>query len=41
VNEKELNHPAHLMDRTANWCSHGGLVHSGLTEGDLHLLNIM
>jgi hypothetical protein len=28
VNEKEVNHPAHPMDRTANWCSHGGLVHS-------------
>jgi hypothetical protein len=24
VNEKEANHPAHPMDRTANWCSHGG-----------------
>jgi hypothetical protein len=24
VNEKETNHPAHPMDRTANWCSHGG-----------------
>jgi hypothetical protein len=21
---KEANHPAHPMDRTANWCSHGG-----------------
>jgi len=28
VNEKEANHPGHPMDRTANWCSHGGLVHS-------------
>jgi hypothetical protein len=26
VNEKEANHPAHGMDRTANWCSHGGWV---------------
>jgi hypothetical protein len=24
VNEKEVNHPAHSMDRTANWRSHGG-----------------
>jgi len=24
MNEKETNHPAHPMDRTANWCSHGG-----------------
>jgi hypothetical protein len=24
VNEKEANHPAHPMDRTANWWSHGG-----------------
>jgi hypothetical protein len=24
VNEKEANHPAHPMDRTANWCSCGG-----------------
>jgi hypothetical protein len=24
MNEKEANHPAHPMDRTANWCSHGG-----------------
>jgi hypothetical protein len=24
VNEKEANHPAHPMDRMANWCSHGG-----------------
>jgi hypothetical protein len=22
VNEKEVNHQAHPMDRTANWCSH-------------------
>jgi hypothetical protein len=28
VNEKEAIHPAHPMDRTANWCSHGGLVHN-------------
>jgi hypothetical protein len=27
-----VNHPAHPMDRTANWCSHGGLVHSGLGQ---------
>jgi hypothetical protein len=24
MNEKEANHPAHPMDRTANWRSHGG-----------------
>ncbi len=24
MNEKEANHPAHPMDITANWCSHGG-----------------
>jgi len=24
VNEKKTNHPAHPMDRMANWCSHGG-----------------
>jgi len=24
VNEKQANLPAHPMDRTANWCSHGG-----------------
>jgi hypothetical protein len=24
VNEKEANHPVNPMDRTANWCSHGG-----------------
>jgi hypothetical protein len=24
ANEKETNHPAHPMDRTVNWCSHGG-----------------
>jgi hypothetical protein len=24
ANEKEINHPAHPMDRTANWRSHGG-----------------
>jgi hypothetical protein len=24
VNEKVANHPAHPMDRMANWCSHGG-----------------
>jgi hypothetical protein len=29
VNEKEANHPAHPIDKTANWCSHGGLVHCG------------
>jgi hypothetical protein len=23
TDEKETNHPAHPMDRTANWCSHG------------------
>jgi len=22
ANEKEMNHPAHPMDITANWCSH-------------------
>jgi hypothetical protein len=24
ANEKEVNHPAHPMDRTINWCNHGG-----------------
>jgi hypothetical protein len=24
ADEKETNHPAHPMDRTANWCSHRG-----------------
>ncbi len=24
MSEKEANHPAWPMDRTANWCSHGG-----------------
>jgi len=24
VDEKEVNHPAHPMDRMANWCSHEG-----------------
>jgi hypothetical protein len=24
TNEKEANHPAHPMDRTANWCRKGG-----------------
>jgi hypothetical protein len=24
MNEKETNHLAHPMDRTTNWCSHGG-----------------
>jgi len=24
VNEKEVNHLAHPMDRMANWCSPGG-----------------
>jgi hypothetical protein len=24
VNEKEVNHPAHPMDKTANWCNFGG-----------------
>ncbi len=24
VNEKKANHPTYPMDRTANWCSHGG-----------------
>jgi hypothetical protein len=24
ADEKEVNHPTVPMDRTANWCSHGG-----------------
>ncbi len=24
MNEKEANHPARPVDRTTNWCSHGG-----------------
>jgi hypothetical protein len=24
TDEKEANNSAHPMDRTANWCSHGG-----------------
>jgi hypothetical protein len=24
VDEEEANHPTLPMDRTANWCSHGG-----------------
>jgi len=24
MDEKETNHPAHPMDRMANWCSHEG-----------------
>ncbi len=31
MNEKETNHPVHPMDRTANWCSHGGWFTLALT----------
>jgi len=33
VNEKEENHPAHPMDRTTNWCSHGGWLTLALVLG--------
>ncbi len=33
MNEKEANHPAHPMDRTANWFHSWGLVHSGPSFG--------
>jgi hypothetical protein len=38
VNEKEANHPAHPMDRTAHWFSQGGWF---TLAGSEHMILLM